>query len=733
MTSVFIKTEHSIPVVEFEGRLDTTTNHELEKAMAPILEKETFSILDLSKCNYLSSAGIRVLLVAEKKLLAKQGGLFICGMSPELFQVIEMAGLHTIFRLFKSTQEAISHIEKLKHNTNGSIKWTGSDHSFEFIPLEKKGEPALLWKTPVIAGYNQLNISIGIGSAAETAAEESIFEGLFVTCCKCAGFIPDNKALPSDFRIPQNPTNAGIMIREAISFSKIPAGYIKIVGEANISLFDLADSIAIIKERLIISSQDLLAMVVADFNPVAPSVSICMLTDKVIQKNFTRIFGSDTMWGAKFVLSDINCPNREPSLSKFLELNFSFENIISVEPLSITDNILNPLTWLFVSNGYEDAESKLLKIENEGEVPFGQDVNFLIRRLYTDSARIVIKQLHGGFSAQTYQVDSFDSADRKLRPTVLKIANRAMITREAERCQKYALPYILNNSAIVLGAEFFGDTGVLRYNFVGIGGEQTQLKWLAHYYAKWDVSNLDPLFDKIFLQILNPWYGQPVKETIYPYRDHNPTMTFFPDLCKTAEKLFSISSDEQFFTIEATSERLINPYWFLKHEFPKRGETGIEYYTSICHGDLNMQNILLDQQMNVYLIDFSETKPRSVISDFARLEAIFMIEHAPLANEKEVEEYTRFISNFYKTDSLDQNPLNSYSGEHKHIIEKNVCMALKMREFALKSVKGNTNLAPYYIALLEWTLPIVCYQTSAETKRISMVVSGLLCNKLWNP
>jgi len=37
---------------------------------------------------------------------------------------------------------------------------------------------------------------------------------------------------------------------------------------------------------------------------------------------------------------------------------------------------------------------------------------------------------------------------------------------------------------------------------------------------------------------------------------------------------------------------------------------------------------LLDGEMNVYLIDFSETRPRSVVSDFARLEAIFMIEHA---------------------------------------------------------------------------------------------------------
>jgi len=52
----------------------------------------------------------------------------------------------------------------------------------------------------------------------------------------------------------------------------------------------------------------------------------------------------------------------------------------------------------------------------------------------------------------------------------------------------------MNNSAMVLGTAFLCDTGVSVYNFVGIGGEQTQLKWLTHYFNTWPAEELEPLF-----------------------------------------------------------------------------------------------------------------------------------------------------------------------------------------------------------------------------------------------
>ena len=46
-----------------------------------------------------------------------------------------------------------------------------------------------------------------------------------------------------------------------------------------------------------------------------------------------------------------------------------------------------------------------------------------------------------------------------------------------------------------------------------------------------------------------------------------PRLHFFRKLCETAAELLSVSPDDQFFTVEESGQRLINPYWFLKHEF----------------------------------------------------------------------------------------------------------------------------------------------------------------------
>jgi hypothetical protein len=343
----------------------------------------------------------------------------------------------------------------------------------------------------------------------------------------------------------------------------------------------------------------------------------------------------------------------------------------------------------------------------------------------------VIHPLHGGYAAQTFAVDSFDREGRKMRPTVLKIADRDMIIRESDRCRQYALPYIMNNSAMILGTEFFGNAAALCYNFVGIGGEQTRLEWLTRYFETWPVEKLGPLFDKIFLQILKPWYGQPVRETIHPFRDHNPTRTFFPRICETAAELFSISSDDPAVTVAETGQEITNPYWFLKNIYEERKEYALEYHTAVCHGDLNMQNILLDQDMNVYLIDFSETRPRSVVSDFARLEAIFMIEYAAVETTADLKAMIEFFTRFYAAETLDRFPENTYGGRDIEAMQRNVAMTLKMREYALKSAHQEPAVLPYYMALLEWVLPVICYRSATTAqKRLSMVLAGLLCERV---
>lgn len=743
MVTINVKEEQAITVVTPEGRIDATTSSEIDQTLKPLSEKEDFIVMDLSKCNYLSSAGIRILLVLAKKLIAKGGNLYLYGLSPEVYQVIEMAGLLQVFRVIKSIESARAEIEKSRLIHTGSFKWETGEFSLQYLPTEQERESAWFWKNQEIVGYNELGFALGIGSPAEMTEEDPDSQGLFITNGSCAGFIPDDARLQPDFRIPHNPSHAGIFVTQALSFGDLPNGMVRFESAASITLSHLTEVLKPLKAHISLGDQDLMALMVTDFNPEAPSVSLFMVIDQkvhvtlndlkfnIISESNPCVSEDNCLWGGRFLLEKVPVFSAGISLQNFLKEILTFENVLSTTPLDAQTQMVDPIAWVFLCRGLSDARKKRLAIEIPEEFIFETFKQFLVRRLYTDSAKIHIKPLHGGYSAQTFQVISYDNENRKLRPTVLKIANRKIILRESERCQQYALPYILNNSAIVLGTEFYGDTGALRYNFVGIGGENSQLKWLAHFFNNWPTAQLIPLFDKVFLQILNPWYGQPILETIYPFRDHDPTLTFFTGLCQTAEEQLSVSPENQTIEVEEVRRTIINPYWFLKYGYEKLRESGMDYLTAICHGDLNMQNILLDEDMNVYLIDFSETKPRSAVSDFARLEAIFMVEHAPLGNLEEVEEYLRFIFTFYEKMVLGEAPIHIYHGKHKEKIERITSMTVKMREYAYKTAQEDPNHVPYCLALLEWVLPVVCYNSAPPAnKRLSMIIAGILCQKV---
>jgi len=743
MFEITFNTERSVPCIAPQGRIDTVNSTTFEQAVLPFTQKESFLIFDLSKCSYLSSTGIRVLLSTAKKLKAKGGELYIASIIPEVYQVLEMAGLHQIFCFSDSFQAAAETIDLIKNKACNCFEMTLGEHRFMFHKNEQEKELALLWKDDGIVGYNELNFSVGTGIAADSLDELVNTEGFFMTTGNSAAFIPNDETLSPDFRIAHNPAQAGILVKQALSFGKTPAGWFRIYKPSATSLSQLAEFIYQNRKQISTAAKSVFAMVTVNFDQSALGISFCIIFDQQLidQLKQNGVVGFPgltspsekgiSLWGAKYNCEELAKPSDNPSLESVLKEVLNLENILNVTPIEASEQLSNPLTWLFVADSFENASTHRIKLEIPDEGFSEPYKAFLTRRLYADSVRVIIKPLHGGFSAQTFQVSSFDKDGRKLRPTVLKIANRAIITREAERCQKYSLPYILNNSAMVLGTEYFGDFGALCYNFVGIGGEQTQLKWLTNYFDEWPVEKLEPIFDKTFLQILNPWYGQPVKKAIFPFRDHDPTLTFFPTLCDTAESVLDISSDEPFFNVEELGRKLVNPYWFLKHEYPRRRNSAVDYLTAICHGDLNMQNILLDQTMNVYLIDFSETRPRSVISDFARLEAIFMVERSPINSNEEMKSIIEFVSRFYGIDTLSQLPENSYSGSGADTVNKNVALTLKMREYAIKSCCGDFKLVPYYMAMLEWVLPIVCYySTSLAHKRLSMIVAGLLCEKV---
>ena len=78
-----------------EGRLDTTTAPQLEAEVKGALAGVTQLVLDFSQLEYLSSAGLRVLLAAQK-LMNKQGEMVIRHVNETIAEVFEVTGFSDI-------------------------------------------------------------------------------------------------------------------------------------------------------------------------------------------------------------------------------------------------------------------------------------------------------------------------------------------------------------------------------------------------------------------------------------------------------------------------------------------------------------------------------------------------------------------------------------------------------------------------------------------------------------
>ena len=93
--NINIKKENDTTIFEISGRLDTTTAPELEKAINDEGEALKNLVLDFNGVDYISSAGLRVLLTAQKKMNV-QGSMELVGVSESVMDIFEMTGFADI-------------------------------------------------------------------------------------------------------------------------------------------------------------------------------------------------------------------------------------------------------------------------------------------------------------------------------------------------------------------------------------------------------------------------------------------------------------------------------------------------------------------------------------------------------------------------------------------------------------------------------------------------------------
>jgi anti-sigma B factor antagonist len=100
-----------IVILALNGRLDASNAGTLEdKVLGLIAGGNQRFVIDGAHLDYISSAGLRVLLVAAKRLKASDGRIVVASLNEHIQEVFDIAGFSSIFAIYRSAEEAIADI-----------------------------------------------------------------------------------------------------------------------------------------------------------------------------------------------------------------------------------------------------------------------------------------------------------------------------------------------------------------------------------------------------------------------------------------------------------------------------------------------------------------------------------------------------------------------------------------------------------------------------------------------
>lgn len=111
MSEIFSTQQHgNVTVLTLEStNVDTSNVAEMERALQVLIsEAQSQVVIDLSQLTFVSSAGLRSLLIAAKQARKHGGDLRLAGATPKVAYIFELVGMKSIFRFYTDVANAVA-------------------------------------------------------------------------------------------------------------------------------------------------------------------------------------------------------------------------------------------------------------------------------------------------------------------------------------------------------------------------------------------------------------------------------------------------------------------------------------------------------------------------------------------------------------------------------------------------------------------------------------------------
>ncbi len=101
----------SAAILHLQGRIDSASSRQLEQIAATQIDNGHLKlILDFEQVDYISSAGLRSVLLITHKLIDLSGSLTVCNLNPSVLTVFEITGFSKIISHYSSLEDTLLHL-----------------------------------------------------------------------------------------------------------------------------------------------------------------------------------------------------------------------------------------------------------------------------------------------------------------------------------------------------------------------------------------------------------------------------------------------------------------------------------------------------------------------------------------------------------------------------------------------------------------------------------------------
>ena len=357
-----------------------------------------------------------------------------------------------------------------------------------------------------------------------------------------------------------------------------------------------------------------------------------------------------------------------------------------------------------------------LKIHyGQGTEPNKKEDEEVIRRLFVDSSEVNVSLIAPGTRGTVvYKVTSRDLEGRWRVPLAIKIAWKDQILIERDNFNKWVKHRIggTRYANIIDEPVFTSRRGGVKMLFLN-----TELDGLIDFRTFFRAHSTEDVLktiDNLFDQTLSYWYQTKVFDVLFLVQEYvNYLKVDKWNLHQDMNRYLKEFADTEEIYFKEIDTRFSNPVILFERLLKSEQGSEKRTYVSTLHGDLHATNIMVDNQKNAWLIDFSNTGLAHILRDFVELEAAIkfnVLETESMRDLCELE--TCLASQETFRDTLEF----SHSDAE---IQKAFEIIKLIRKKASEAISPNNDFSEYYIGLLFHSLTMIRFfpEAVSQTKK----------------